>query len=317
MLKKIQRLYENEQIMALDILEQYLAFKTDETKRQYRGVFKEFVNFSNDAVSKITVFHVSKFIAEQQKKYGQKDRLTQEYGLLLNSTIHRKLIILSAIWRYFIASDIAKKNPFDKFIVKGQRSPKKRPTELIPFDLVKKILSLPGNDKEGVRDLALLSVLFGLGLRRREVANLRLGNIHKSPTGESLVRLTQKGGFTIEKPLPDWVSKALSALVAQRQAEGAENKDYLFLTYIKKFEPKSKLSESSIYRSFKRYCAMAGLDYHTVSPHCARATAITKLLVDGVDYEDVRQFAGHSRLTTTQKYDKRKSNSSCGTKLDY
>lgn len=318
-LKKLYTTYDDRISMTYEVLEQYLTFKSDQTKRQYRGVLKEFIDFTEKIVPEITVLDVNRFIVAQQKKYGQKDRLTQEYGLLLNSTIQRKLIILSAIWRYFIACQITNINPFDKFIVKGQRSPKKRPTELIPFDLVKRILESTGKNKEGIRDNALLSLLFGAGLRRNEAYNLRLGSIHISPTGTKYIRLTQKGGFTVEKALPDWTANSLQKLLEVRKADGAQGKDYLFLSYKGyKEEIKGRLSESSIYRIFKRYCANVGLDYDRVSPHCARATAITKLLIDGNDYEEVRQFAGHARLTTTQKYDKRsKSNSVIGVKLNY
>lgn len=298
-----------------DSFDDFLSLRSPETQRQYRGVVREFLAYLEiDSAQMPKAFPVidkattRKYFEHLRHKEGQKSRIPGVSSDATPETVKRKIIILRRIWQHWEEMGLIEGNPW-VFPWPANKKPqaRKRPTKLIPFELVKRILSAPGDTKEGVRDSAILAILFGAGLRRKECCNLRLGHIEKSAAGTVFVRIVAKGSFTCERALPGWAAVAVSNLLQQRKAEGASEHDFMFTRYIGMGqEPKgTQLSEKTLYRLFKRYCGEAGLNYKHFSPHSARATAITKLLADGADWNSVKDFAGHSSIKTTEIYDKR------------
>jgi integrase len=73
-----------------------------------------------------------------------------------------------------------------------------------------------------------------------------------------------------------------------------------------------------LYRLFKHYCEKAGATQF-LTPHSARATAITKLLADGIPHREVQEFSRHSSIQMVELYDKRRLTveENPGKELDY
>ncbi len=232
-----------------------------------------------------------------------------------NATIAKKFAALRRIYRMLMASSVGVgENPFeaDKVPPPPKDAGRKRPTQMIDFELVMEIVNLPEIETpKGRRDRSLLAVLFGGGLRRSEVVGLRIADVRRSPSGTTYLYLRHtKAKRDAEQALPAWAAEPLWALVKERKEDGASEGDYLFVSYTGRggTTPTSRaLSDTGLYLLFKQYCMAAGAG-RFATPHSARATAITKLLADGISHREVQEFSRHSSIQMVEWYDKRRFN---------
>lgn len=230
-----------------------------------------------------------------------------------NATIHKKFAALRRIYRMLVASNVGiTENPFeaDRVPPPPKDAGRKRPTQMIDFDLVMEIISAPDPaTAKGRRDRALLALLFGAGLRRSEVVSLRVGDVRRTSTGTTYLYLRHtKAKRDAEQAVPDWTARFLSDWIKDRQAQNASDGDHLFIGFSGqggKAPTDRKMSDTGLYLIFKQYCLAAGAGAY-VTPHSARATAITKLLSDGVPHRVVQEFSRHASIQMVEWYDKRR-----------
>jgi integrase len=199
---------------------------------------------------------------------------------------------------------MVKVNPFAvERSTRWRRPVEKRPTLAVPFEKVEEMLERPSrHTTEGKRDRAILALLFGGGLRRSEVTRLRLRDLQKSVSGQRYILLRDtKTSPLVEHALPDWVLDTIDVWIIERERL-APSTDFLFPS------PQTagdKISDSSVYFLFRKYLREVGLSAKDYSPHSARATAITKLLSDGVGHREVQEFSRHASVSMVEWYDKR------------
>lgn len=147
----------------------------------------------------------------------------------------------------------------------------------------------------GLRDRALLALLFGCGLRRAEVVSLDLRDI--KPANGSL-RVRGKGNKERLAYLqPDGVRYVSAWLAARGGGPGA-----LFLA-LDRGHRGARLTDDGVFAILRRLGARAGIE--RFSPHDLRRTFVSQLLDEGVDLATVQQMAGHAQVTTTARYDRR------------
>jgi integrase/recombinase XerD len=181
---------------------------------------------------------------------------------------------------------------------------------MVDFDMVKGVIGAadPSTPK-GLRDQAILCALFGGGLRRSEVAALRVGDVRRSRNGTTYLYLrATKAKRDAEQALPPWAAKVITTLVQARLHDGAGPVDYLFISYqgqAGRAPTNEAVSASGIYKLFKHYCALSGAGPN-LTPHSARATAITRLLAAGIPHRQVQEFSRHSSIQMVEVYDKRR-----------
>jgi integrase len=248
--------------------------------------------------------------ASQSGRGKKKDGLDATQS---NATIHKKFAALRRIYRMLLASNLGLlENPFevDKVPPPAKDAGRKRPTQMIDFELVMDILTAPDpNTPKGRRDRAILAVLFGGGIRRSELVSLRIADVRKSSAGTTFLYLRHtKAKRDAEQALPDWAAAPLWDLVAERKLEKAADGDYLFLGFTGRAGQRiadKPISDTGVYLLFKRYCLAAGAGSFA-TPHSARATAITKLLADGIPHREVQEFSRHASIQMVEWYDKRR-----------
>lgn len=152
----------------------------------------------------------------------------------------------------------------------------------------------------GLRDRAIIELLFSSGLRVSELVNLNRGDINLK-RGEFMVR--GKGG----KDRPVFVSDEAASWVQKYLDQRKDNVQPLFISYsgVKKTGDNSgnyaRLNSRSIQRLIARYARLAGITKH-VSPHTLRHSFATDLLANGADLRSVQAMLGHSNVSTTQIY---------------
>lgn len=320
----------------------FLSLKSANTQRTYSGIIHEWCEFLGAAAGTKESAHLMlkagdlnaiafknwleqqigqtpRFSSSGESERGiviRKKTQTRRDGLqatLANATIRKKFAALRRIYRMLIASNLGiSENPFDtdRLPPPPANSGQKRPTEMLDFSKVKEILSLPDTrTPKGLRDKAVLSLLFGGGLRRSEAVTIRIADVRKTTKGTIFVKLrSTKAKRDADQALPKWAASHILALLEVRKREGAKDGDYLFVSYRGKggtIATPNPLSDSGLYKLFKAYCLKAGAGKF-LSPHSARATAITKLLSDGVSHREVQEFSRHSSVQMVEVYDKRR-----------
>ena len=178
--------------------------------------------------------------------------------------------------------------------VKGARKPKILPKAL-PLKELTALLDAPDVAKpEGLRDRALMELVYGAGLRISEAVELRMEELDLD---SAAFRVTGKRGKTRWLPIPrftmPWIERYIDEgrpkLVKSAMAE-------LFVSTRGK-----KLTRQNAYMSLQKHVKAAGIE-RKVSPHTLRHTYAVHLLKGGADLRAVQELLGHASISTTQIY---------------
>ena len=162
------------------------------------------------------------------------------------------------------------------------------------------IEQIPTDTESGLRDRAIVELLFSSGLRVSELVNLNRDHINLKRR-EFMVR--GKG----QKDRPVFISKGAAEHVSTYLESRTDSLPALFLSYSKRTATPStsgdyrRLSARSIQRMVSQYARLAGITKH-VSPHTMRHSFATDLLMNGADLRSVQSMLGHSNISTTQVY---------------
>ncbi|MBU3672757.1 MAG: site-specific tyrosine recombinase XerD [Sinobacteraceae bacterium] len=161
---------------------------------------------------------------------------------------------------------------------------------------VERLLAAPAIELAlGLRDRAMLEVLYATGLRVSELVALTLQQVN---VNQGVLRVTGKGNRERLVPLGAEAIEWLQRFVRTARAEllGARQTDYLFPT-----RRATRMTRQSFWHLIKRYARLAGID-KPLSPHTLRHAFATHLLNHGADLRVVQMLLGHSDLSTTQIY---------------
>ncbi|MEP6710098.1 MAG: site-specific tyrosine recombinase/integron integrase [Candidatus Saccharibacteria bacterium] len=168
------------------------------------------------------------------------------------------------------------------------------------YDEVERLLSqIPLDSETGLRDRAIIELLFSSGLRVSELVNLNRDHIN-TKRREFMVR--GKG----QKDRPIFIGKTAAGRVNDYLAARIDNLPPLFLSYSRNNITSTggdyrRLTSRSIQRIVNTYARLAGITKH-VSPHTMRHSFATDLLMNGADIRSVQSMLGHSNISTTQIY---------------
>jgi integrase/recombinase XerD len=164
------------------------------------------------------------------------------------------------------------------------------PTFLTELE-TQQLLSAPDLEtKEGIRDRAILELMYAAGLRASELVSLRQKNIDLR-TG--IVTCFGKGRKERTIPIGKSAAQALENYIATKDLPRAINL-HLFLNR------GERLTRQFLWAIIKHYGAIAGIK--AISPHTLRHTFATHLLQNGAEIKHVQALLGHSHITTTQIY---------------
>lgn len=235
-----------------------------------------------------------------------------------SATINRKLVAIRSFIKWSMASKLIDHNPLD--IVKLPKVTTESPTLAFDDHEVVAMLNAPDlTSKKGHMHRLVMHMLFSLGLRRSELVNIKIKDLYQD-RGHYVLKIIGKGQKERHMPLNPDVLLGIKNYTDAMAKYGIdfESEDYLFqsTTKGKNINP---MNGSTVYRIIEKYAKLSGITKR-VSPHSCRATAISHLLdTQKTPIRDVAIFAGHSKITTTERYDKRRDglDNSAAYQVDY
>jgi integrase/recombinase XerC len=210
------------------------------------------------------------------------------------STIARRLASLRSFFRFGQREGWTKSNP-----AKPLRNPRKAralPHFLSSDDIERLLGAPPPGEPLGLRDRAILEVLYSAGLRVSELAGLNDSDFDL-PGGA--LRVRGKGRRERIAPLGSFAARALKQWLSVRRLASRENKGPGAPVFVNKFG--RRLTTRSVGRLLEKYLRTTGLDRRT-TPHTLRHSFATHLLDRGADIRSVQELLGHKSLVTTQIY---------------
>lgn len=209
------------------------------------------------------------------------------------ATLARNISSLKNFFRWLDRSDILKNSAIS--VISSPRLPKSLPKALDisdTFDVLQSSLEISKDLWQGLRDTAILTILYGCGLRISEALSLNVGDIK---SGDDFVRIRGKGQKERIVPLLPVISIRIDAYL-QECPYKMRLGEPLFLG-----ARGERLSPRIIQRQLQKLRAWLGLP-DTLTPHALRHSFATHLLAEGTDLRSIQELLGHSSLTTTQRY---------------
>lgn len=278
-------------------IEKGLSSKTQENYSRFLTKFFNWLkNNKLDKLtpSKLTADHVWKYRVFLSRFVDPRTKKT-----LKKSTQNYYLIALRSFLEFFVERDIASLSPTK---IKLAKDKKDKEIKFLKLEQLEKLLLAPDIKTEsGLRDRAILEILFSTGLRVAELVALNRDQFKiKKNTKELEIAIIGKGN----KIRTVYFSKRSIKWLRNYLNKRTDVDEALFINYRpgKKRDNKSRrLTVRSVEDIVKKYVKIAGLPV-MATPHTLRHSFATDLLAQGVDLRLVQEFLGHQNIATTQIY---------------
>ncbi|OGP72380.1 MAG: tyrosine recombinase XerC [Deltaproteobacteria bacterium RBG_16_50_11] len=214
------------------------------------------------------------------------------------SSIARKISTLRSFFKYLVKEERISSNPAKT--VSTPKVEKILPTALTVDETFRLVESTKGvhetrpsenGKKRGLRDLAILELLYSSGLRVSELVGL---NSNQLDLELGIVRVMGKGRKERMVPVGKKAVEAVKTYLEERRT--LESETPLFVN-----ARGGRLTARSVGRLVKQYTRRSGI-IRKVSPHTLRHTFATHLLDAGADIREIQEMLGHASLSTTQRY---------------
>lgn len=266
--------------------------RSSKTSENYRLYLERFVEFTND----ITVNNITPEVVRKYRLWLNRYKSPKNSDELAIITQSYHLIALRGFLGYLSKRSIPSLPPNKIDLPKAAR----KQVTFLHFDEIERLLEqIDTSTESGLRDRAIIELLFSSGLRVSELVNLNRDHINVTRR-EFMVR--GKG----QKDRPVFISESASEHIGNYLSSRNDNLPPLFISYSRNNIATNsgdykRLTSRSIQRIINKYTKLAGITKH-VSPHTLRHSFATDLLMNGADIRSVQIMLGHSNISTTQVY---------------
>ncbi|MGE5626221.1 MAG: tyrosine recombinase XerC [Bacillota bacterium] len=226
----------------------------------------------------LDVHHVRAFVSTRHRQ-----------GLAPKS-LQRLLASIRSFYEFLQKEGVAKKNPAEG--VRAPKAPKRLP-DTLDADQMARLLQIPGDDAETMRDRALMELLYSSGLRLAEILSVGLTDIDLS---QGLVTVTGKGRKTRIVPVGREALKAIREWLKVR-SELAKPEDVTLFVSVRG----GPLSPRTVQARVKHWGRVQGVQ-QGVHPHLFRHSFASHVLESSGDLRAVQELLGHANISTTQIY---------------
>lgn len=251
------------------------------TLQAYQNDLKKLVQF----LQKLNINSVNKISETNLNSYI----LTLEKDGLSPASVSRNIAAMKAFLLYLIKYGIISGDPSER--IRPPKVQKKSP-QILEAGLVDQLLVQPDlTTKKGIRDRAILELLYATGIKVSELIAMKVTDINMSgryiTCGERRER-TIPFGKTAKSALQDYLNIRDSAF-------NKKNSDILFLN-----SSGDQLTRQGLWKIMKSYAKLVGMTQ--INPNAIRHSFAAHLLENGADLGSVQEFLGHADITTTQLY---------------
>jgi integrase/recombinase XerC len=210
---------------------------------------------------------------------------------LSGRSLQRLLSALRGFFAFLIGENRLSHNPADG--VRAPRSPRTLP-EVLDVDQVQHLLDgAETGERIGIRDLAMLELMYSSGLRLAELVGLNVADLDLV---SAIVEVRGKGNKERRLPVGRLAAEALKRWLAERAAIAPADETALFIS-----RDGRRLSPRSVQLRTRRWAARRGLG-QPLHPHMLRHSFASHLLESSGDLRAVQELLGHANLATTQIY---------------
>lgn len=276
----------------------------DKLINEYLDCLKYERNYSNNTIASYRreIMHFKVYLVQEGiSDYNDVDYLmlrgylTKLYDKnLAKSSINHRMSALRSFFDYLLKEEFIKDNPFK--LIESQKVGQRNPDFLFQEEMIDLLDSIETKDDLGIRNKAMLELMYASGLRCSEVANLQISDIDFN---QMVVLVHGKGGKDRYVPFHeyarDWLVKYIDEA---RNNLMIKNVGHNFI-FVNKFgNPLTNRGiENIVDRVTFKYDATK-----KIHPHTIRHSFATHLLNAGADIRTVQELLGHKNLATTQVY---------------
>lgn len=210
------------------------------------------------------------------------------------STIARHIVSIRALFHYLMLQDHIS---YDPTIYLESPKQKKQPPRTITQETTENLLNAPDTSSaSGLRDKAMLELLYATGIRVSELVALNIEQVHLSlgflqcisPSGKE--RIVPFGSYA-KQAVEAYLSKGREQLATERTTP-----EVLFLNHLG-----TRMTRQGFWKLLKKYGSEAGIE-EELTPHTLRHSVAAHLLQNGADVHAVQELLGHVDILTTMKY---------------
>ena len=246
--------------------------------RQYQDYLKAQRTPQPEAVSRETIVNYLLHLQEEGKA---------------TATIARRLAALKAFYQYLVRERLLQDDP-----TRNLESPKleRRLPHVLTVAEVEEMLRQPDpGQPAGLRDRAMLELLYATGIRVSELVSLNLGDVNLQ---QGYLRCLGKGSKERLVPIGSFALKSLESYVGQARGRLLRDpkEQCLFVNH-----HGHRLTRQGFWKIVKRYAQQARIE-RSITPHTLRHSFATHLLENGADLRSVQELLGHADISTTQIY---------------
>ncbi|MFR9651438.1 MAG: tyrosine recombinase [Rikenellaceae bacterium] len=219
--------------------------------------------------------------------------IEQLYNIGIESSSTARMVSsVRSLFDYLILCGVILNSPVDN--ISSPRCRQRLP-QLLSLEDINSILNvIDTNTNKGIRDRAMIELLYSSGLRATELVELKVGDLFFD---EGYIRVIGKGSKQRLVPVSDEARRRVELYLPLRSCSIRDNcVDTLFIS-----NRGRGMSRVMLFTLIRGYVALAGLNI-TVSPHTFRHSFATHLLHGGASIREVQEMLGHESITTTEIY---------------
>ena len=250
-------------------------------------------SYSND-LKKLADFLTPKSISASKVRLNDlKDFITSISEILSETSQSRIISAIKSFYKFLLIENLIQTDPSENLV-----SPKigRKLPNVLTIEEVNLIINSVESNNVGIRNKAIIEIIYGCGLRVSELTNLLLSNLFLK---QGYIKIVGKGNKERLSPIGSLAIDSLNDFLTNvRPALKINNKfsDHVFIN-----NRGTSLSRSMIFKMIKKYTLKANIN-KDISPHSLRHSFATHLVEGGANLRAVQEILGHSSITTTEIY---------------
>tara|TARA_B100001057_G_scaffold100968_1_gene98026 strand:+ start:19485 stop:20372 length:888 start_codon:yes stop_codon:yes gene_type:complete len=250
-------------------------------------------SYSND-LNKLADFLTPKSISATKVRLNDLKKFITSISEILSETSQSRIIsAIKSFYKFLLIENLIQSDPSENLV-----SPKigRKLPNVLTIEEINLIINSVEPNNVGIRNKAIIEIIYGCGLRVSELTNLLLSNLFLK---QGYIKIVGKGNKERLSPIGSLATDSLNDFLTNVRPTLKINdkfSDHVFIN-----NRGTSLSRSMIFKMIKKYTLKANIN-KDISPHSLRHSFATHLVEGGANLRAVQEILGHSSITTTEIY---------------